>query len=107
MKLLLDENLPKKLKLDFFEHEVYSVVDKAWNGVSNGELLKLMVAENFEVFLTFDKNFQHQQNLKEFTVTVFVLSALSNTYDELTKLSSKILSFLLKKDLPTGIINIS
>jgi hypothetical protein len=66
-----------------------------------------MVAENFEVFLTFDKNFQHQQNLKEFTVTVFVLSALSNTYDELTKLSSKILSFLLKKDLPTGIINIS
>lgn len=28
MKLLLDENLPKKLKLDFPEHEVYTVTDK-------------------------------------------------------------------------------
>jgi predicted nuclease of predicted toxin-antitoxin system len=28
MKLLLDENLPKRLKLDFAEHEIYTVRDK-------------------------------------------------------------------------------
>ena len=33
MKLLLDENLPKKLKTDFPEHEIYTVTDKGWNGV--------------------------------------------------------------------------
>jgi predicted nuclease of predicted toxin-antitoxin system len=31
MKLLLDENLPKKLKPDFPEHEIYTVRDKGWN----------------------------------------------------------------------------
>jgi predicted nuclease of predicted toxin-antitoxin system len=33
MKLLHDENLPKRLKLDFPEHEVYTVRDKGWNGM--------------------------------------------------------------------------
>lgn len=56
MKLLLDENLPKRLKLDFNEHEIYTVRDKGWNGIENGELLKLLVADNFDALLTFDKN---------------------------------------------------
>jgi predicted nuclease of predicted toxin-antitoxin system len=48
MKLLLDENLPKRLKADFTTHEIYSIRDKGWNGVKNGELLKLMIAEEFD-----------------------------------------------------------
>ncbi len=32
MRLLLDENLPKRLKLDFPEHEVFTVHDKGWHG---------------------------------------------------------------------------
>ena len=31
MKLLLDENLPKKLKIDLAEHEIYTISDKKWN----------------------------------------------------------------------------
>ena len=50
MKLLLDENLPKRLKLDFPEHEIYTVRDKNWNGIKNGELLKLLVENNFDAF---------------------------------------------------------
>ena len=61
MKLLLDENLPKRLKDDFATHEVYTVTDKSWNGVKNGELLELMLSERFDALLTFDKNLQHQQ----------------------------------------------
>lgn len=41
MRLLLDENLPKRLKQDFADHEVFTVFDKEWNGIKNGELLKL------------------------------------------------------------------
>lgn len=35
MRLLLDENLPKRLKLDFTEHEIFTVSDKGWNGKKN------------------------------------------------------------------------
>jgi predicted nuclease of predicted toxin-antitoxin system len=32
MRLLLDENLPKKLKQDFVQHDVSTVSDMGWNG---------------------------------------------------------------------------
>ncbi len=94
MKLLLDENLPKRLKADFRNHEVFTVREKGWNGVKNGELLKLMTDEGFHALLTFDKNLQYQQNFEQYTITVFVLSAVNNTYPELTKLSSIIEEYL-------------
>ena len=68
MRLLLDENLPKRLKQDFPEHEVYTVADKQWNGKKNGELLKLMLENDFAALLTFDKNLQHQQNFEKFPI---------------------------------------
>ncbi|TSD67809.1 hypothetical protein FFF34_010605 [Inquilinus sp. KBS0705] len=94
MKLLLDENLPKKLKLDFPDHEIYTVGDKGWNGIKNGELLKLLIKEEFDALLTFDKNLQYQQNFKKYTVNVFVLTATINTYAELSKLSPKVKEYL-------------
>lgn len=107
MKMLLDENLPKRLKMDFSDHEIYSVRDKSWNGLKNGQLLKLMLENDFPVLLTFDKNLQHQQNFQTYTITVFVLSALNNTYGELTKLSPKVHEYLNKGNLPAGPIIIT
>ncbi len=37
MKLLLDENLPKRLKKDFANFEIFTVRDKGWNSKKNGE----------------------------------------------------------------------
>jgi hypothetical protein len=102
MKLLLDENLPKKLKLDFTEHEIYTVGDKGWNGIQNGKLLKLLIEENFDALLTFDKNLQYQQNFKKYTINVFVLTATINSYSELTKLSPKVKEYLNSKNLING-----
>ncbi|HEY5405685.1 MAG TPA: DUF5615 family PIN-like protein [Ginsengibacter sp.] len=102
MKLLLDENLPKRLKLDFPEHEIYTVRDRNWNGIKNGELLKLLLENNFDALLTFDKNLQHQQNFLKYTITVFVLSARINSYEELTKLSPLIKEYLDEDPLPVG-----
>ena len=90
MKLLLDENLPKRLKLDFSEHEIYTVRDKGWNGIKNGDLLKLLIENHFDALLTFDKNLQHQQNFIKYTIIVFVLSATINSYQELSKLVPQI-----------------
>jgi predicted nuclease of predicted toxin-antitoxin system len=72
MKLLLDENLPKRLEEDFTNNEIYSIRDKRWNGAKNGELLKLMIAEEFNALLTFDKNIRYHQNFNKYTVSVFV-----------------------------------
>ena len=102
MRLLLDENLPKRLKLDFPEHEIFTVRDKGWNGIKNGELLKLLLENKFDALLTFDKNLQHQQNFTKYNITVFVLSAKINSYEELTKLSSKVKEYLDKDLLPIG-----
>jgi predicted nuclease of predicted toxin-antitoxin system len=104
MRLLLDENLPKRLKTDFIEHEIYTVRDKGWNGIKNGQLLQLMVENNFHALLTFDKNLQHQQNFQKYTIAVFVRSAVNNTYMELTKLSAKVHEFLNTNTLPMGSI---
>ncbi len=107
MKLLLDENLPKRLKLDFSEHEIYTVRDKSWNGIKNGELLKLLIENNFDALLSFDKNLQHQQNFLKYSITFFVLSAHINSYEELTKLTTLIKSYLNKPPLPVGAVVIT
>jgi hypothetical protein len=36
-----------------------------------------MVAAKFDALLTFDKNLQHQQNFSKYSITVFVLTALT------------------------------
>jgi hypothetical protein len=102
MRLLLDENLPKRLKLDFPMHEVFTVRDKGWNGIKNGKLLELMLANKFDALLTFDKNLQYQQNFQKYTLTVFVLNAPVNTYAALTLLSIKVNGALDAGDLPVG-----
>lgn len=90
MKLLLDENLPKKLKSDFPEHEIYTVFNKGWNSKQNGELLKLMLAEGFDALFTFDRNLQFQQNFVKYPIAVIVLIAEDNTYLTLKELVPQI-----------------
>ena len=94
MRLLLDENLPKKLRKDFTGHPVFTIREKGWAGKSNGALLKLMTNEGFNALLTFDQNLQYQQNFKDYTITVFVLVAPDNSYLTLKPLVPKILEII-------------
>ncbi len=105
MKLLLDENLPKRLKKDFANFEIFTVRDKGWNSKKNGELLELMLAENFNVLITFDQNLEHQQNFEKYPITVFVLIAENNTYQILSELVPS-MKMELEKPLPVGAIKI-
>ncbi|HYJ65225.1 MAG TPA: DUF5615 family PIN-like protein [Parafilimonas sp.] len=106
MKLLLDENLPKKLKLDFPSHEVFTVREMQWNGIKNGALLKLMIENDFNVLLSFDQNIQYQQNFAKYSITVFVLIAEINTYKVLHPLCLQVNVMLKKKVLEKGVIPI-
>ena len=105
MKLLLDENLPKKLRQDFVGHQTFTIRERGWAGKSNGILMQLMTAEKFDALLTFDQNLQHQQNFKKYTLTVFVLIAPDNSYMTLKELVPKILA-VIDKGLVSGPIEV-
>ncbi len=91
MKILLDESIPRKLKDDFgTEHEVWTVRDKRWLGQKNGVLLKLLIEDNFEAFVTVDRNLPYQQNTERLPLTIFVLCAKDNRRETLAALIPKI-----------------
>ncbi len=82
MRILLDENLPRKLKQAFPEHLVTTVGEMGWAGKNNGELLKL-AEEVFEVLVTVDKSIQHQQN---FTNRPLILVTLIVAHNQISYL---------------------
>jgi predicted nuclease of predicted toxin-antitoxin system len=100
MKLLLDENLPGRLKEDFPEHSVFTVREMGWNGLRDSALLSKASSTGFRVLLTFDKNIRFQQNFSRFSIAVFILTAKNNTYRELTKLSPLVQRLLKQKLRP-------
>jgi hypothetical protein len=105
MKMLLDENIPFRLYRDFSdEHEVYSVKYMNWSSYSNGELLKFMLAENFEALVTWDQNLGFQQNFKSYPVIVFVLQSLDNDYLSLKPLIPKIMEEIKRGVKPGPVI---
>ncbi len=106
MKLLLDENLPKRLKSDFPNHQIFTVRDMGWNGKKNGELMKLLIENDFDALITFDKNLQFQQNFEKYQVPVIVLNAPENTYFTLQLLSPKV-NELLENNLSKGVVVVS
>ena len=77
MKVLLDECVPRKLRRELTEHAVFTVTERGWSGIKNGELLALAETE-FEVFLTVDQNLRYQHNLKAFNIGVILLVARNN-----------------------------
>ncbi len=83
MRLLLDENLPVKLKHRFKESvwDVFTVKDMQWFGRENGELLQLMIENNFTFFLTIDNNLAYQQNFLTYPLQVVIMIAPDNTYE--------------------------
>jgi hypothetical protein len=98
---LLDENLPKRLKESLHPHKVHTVREQGWNGVKNGELLRLMLSENFDALLTFDRNLKYQQNFKKYSIPVIILNAPDNSFLTLSRLKERILK-LLEKELAPG-----
>ena len=106
MKILLDESVPRKLKFDFGEnHEVWTVRDKGWLGQKNGNLLKLMIEHNFELFVTVDRNLSYQQNLKNLPLIISVFCAFDNRRETLALLIPKLFEMLAQENL-RGVIEI-
>lgn len=83
MRVLLDEQLPRRLARELSGHDVRTVPQKGWSGLKNGELLRLAEDVGFDAFVTADQNLQFQQNLSRAKLCVIVLVALSNRIEDL------------------------
>ena len=94
MKLLLDECTPKRLKLDFSGHAVYTVEETGLKGLKNGALLQI-ASSKFDVLITVDQNIPFQQHLPNLPIAIVILLARSNRYSELKMLVPKVEETLL------------
>lgn len=93
MRVLLDECVPRQLRMDLLGHEVGTVAGKGWSGVKNGELLRRAQSE-FDVLLTTDRGMEFQQNISPLEIALLVVAVGSNDVDVLRRYVPQILTTL-------------
>jgi hypothetical protein len=91
MRVLLDECVPRGLINELLGHDVKTVSDAGWAGVTNGELLQL-AAGRFDVLLTVDRSLEYQQNFTGVALAVIVVHASSNDIAVLRPLMPAVLA---------------
>ena len=85
MHLLHDESVPRQLRQALPAHIVKTAVGMGWSGVKNGALLAL-TAEEFDAFITVDRNLPCQQNVAALPIAIVILAAHSNELQALLPL---------------------
>ena len=93
MRVLLDECLDRRLAGDIEGHEVTTVPEAGWAGLTNGELLR-RAQRGFDAFVTVDRNLPFQQDLSRFAIAVIVLRSPSNRLADLRRLIPPLLAAL-------------
>jgi predicted nuclease of predicted toxin-antitoxin system len=74
-RVLLDENLPQKLRHLLRGHSVLTTAYQGWAGMSNGVLLAAAEKAGFDVLVTADQGLNYQQNLVGFKLALVVVSS--------------------------------
>jgi hypothetical protein len=62
-----------------------------WNGIKNGELLKLLESKNFDCWIVVDKNIPYQQNISKLPCLIIVMDVFRNTLEHISKLYPSVL----------------
>jgi hypothetical protein len=104
MRVLIDECLDWRLCRALTGHYCVSVQKMGWGGITNGALLE-KAAEEFDLFLTGDRNLTFQQDVTRLNMTVVVLHAESTQLRYTLPLITKLLA-LLPSLQPGELVNI-
>ena len=73
MLILFDHSTPAPLRYALKGHVIVEWVERGWERLVNGALLKAAEAAGFELFVTADKNIRHQQNLTQRKIAIVTL----------------------------------
>lgn len=87
MRILLDHCVDWHFARALPEHQVKTTAEMGWEFLKNGELLA-RAAEQFDLFVTVDKNLRYQQNLEKLPLPVLELNAGGNRLKDLEPLVS-------------------
>ena len=93
MRVLLDECVDSRLAREITGHLVSTARDMQWVGLKNGELLS-HVSQQFDVFVTVDRNLAFQQNLGIYQIAVVILRAPTNRLADVRPLVPELLRLL-------------
>jgi len=77
VKVFLDECVDWRLMREIVGHDVNTAHQMGWTTIKNGALLAL-ASQQFDVFVTVDRNLAFQQNLEGLSIAVIVLRAHTN-----------------------------
>lgn len=77
MRILLDECVHVGVKAAFTGHDVKTVTEIGWRSSKDGPLLTL-AQEEFDVFVTIDRNLEHQQNLAKLKIGFVIVRVPRN-----------------------------
>lgn len=102
MRLLLDECMPRRLRRELPGHDVATVQDMAWAGLTNGELLRAAADAGFAALLTVDRGIEFQQSLRGLGLSVLAIQAQSNDINDLRPLMPRVEAAL--RELRPGIV---
>jgi hypothetical protein len=77
VRILLDHNLPRRLRRLLPGHYIRTAQEMSWEEFTNGRLLTAGEEAGFDVLITGDKNLSYQQNLTGRRIALIVLGANS------------------------------
>lgn len=78
MKILFDHNLPRRFREHLPGHDIRTTKEMKWEQLRNGALMSIAAKNGFEIFVTIDKQIEHQQNLATLPLAVIVVDGKSN-----------------------------
>lgn len=93
MRILLDECVHHDVKKNLHSSLVKTVPEMNWRGIKNGELLR-KAAEQFDVFITSDKNIEYQQYKNTLPLPVIIIATKGNMWQDIEPVLPKIESLL-------------
>jgi len=73
MLILFDHGTPRSIARWLQGHVVVEAIQRGWDRLSNGALLKAAEEAGFDLLLSTDKNIQYQQNLKGRRIAIVIL----------------------------------
>jgi hypothetical protein len=93
MQVLIDECLNWRICRALTGHYCTSVQKMGWEGLTNGALLK-RAEQEFDLFVTGDRNLSFQQDVSSLNIAVIVLHAQSTQLDHTMLLMPQLVSLL-------------
>jgi len=73
MLILFDQSTAVPIRRYLVGHTIKTAREQGWDRLANGALLRAAEDSGFDVLLTADHGFAHQQNLKGFRIAVVIL----------------------------------